>query len=80
MKDLDHNSKRLIWRVAAGVLALLAIALAGLRIVVLAVQGPPPDTDELSLAFSILFPLSLGLLFGYFAIAGRIPGQGGNKS
>ncbi len=80
MNALDRSHVRLIWRVAAGVLSLLALALSALRIYVLAVQGPPAGTGELSLAFSILFPLSLGLLFGYFAIAGRIPGQGANKS
>ncbi len=66
----------MIWRVATGVLAVLALALAVLRIYILTVHGRPQDTGDLELAFSILFPLSVALLFGYFALIGKIPGKG----
>ncbi|MDH3672291.1 MAG: hypothetical protein OES46_14215 [Gammaproteobacteria bacterium] len=75
VSGLGHNRIRLIWRVATGMLAVLAFALAVLRIYVLMVQGPPPDSGDLGLAFSVLFPLSVALLFGYFAFVGKIPGK-----
>ncbi|MFQ5937407.1 MAG: hypothetical protein ACE5LB_13470 [Acidiferrobacterales bacterium] len=66
---------RLIWRIAAGALAVLALALTALRLYTFTVHGPPEDTGDLALFLGIVFPLSLGLLFGYFAIIGKIPGK-----
>jgi hypothetical protein len=75
VSDLGHNRIRLIWRVATGMLAVLAFALAMLRIYLLNVYGRLEDTGDLGLAFSVLFPLSVALLFGYFALVGKIPGK-----
>ena len=76
VSDLGHNRIRLIWRVATGALAALAFALTVLRVYLLTVYGRPQDTGDLALAFGILFPFSVALLFGYFAVIGKIPGQG----
>jgi len=60
-------------RVVAGVLAMLSFCLTGLRLYHLSVQGIPMGADSIMPAMRLLFPLSLGLFFGYLAWKGRLP-------
>lgn len=76
MSALSHSTIQLIWRIGAGVLAVAALALAVVRLYAFIAQGPHEGTGDLGLLLSILFPLTLGLLFGYFAVIGRIPRKG----
>jgi hypothetical protein len=67
-------SRTALWlRVVAGVLAMLAFCLTGLRLYHLSVQGIPMGADSIMPAMRLLFPLSLGLFFGYLAWKGRLP-------
>lgn len=69
-----HPSRTALWlRIIAGVLALLAFGLTGLRLYYLSMQGIPMGGDSIMPALRLLFPLSLGLFFGYLAWKGRLP-------
>jgi hypothetical protein len=54
---------------------MAAFALTAVRIYVLAVHGRPEDAGDLGLFAGIVFPFTVGLLFGYFAVIGKIPGK-----
>ncbi len=64
---------RTLWRVAAGILAVLALGLTAIRVYYLSRLGPPEGSNDLVLMLGLIFPLSLGLIFGYLAIVGKIP-------
>ncbi len=70
-------SARMLMRIAAGILALLAFALTGLRLYFLSTIPPGQEDNPLMHSLMILFPLSLGLFFGYLALRGRLPFSGG---
>jgi len=71
--DSSRSKAVLLLRLIAGVLALAAFALTGLRLYSLSVQGIPMGSDSVIPAMGLLFPLSLGLIFGYLAWKGRFP-------
>jgi hypothetical protein len=56
-------------RSISGVLALLSLLLAGLRMQAI----PDVDAATIKEVLGIIFPLSIFLLFGYIAIKGRMP-------
>lgn len=56
-------------RSISGVLALLSLLLAGLRMQAI----PDVDAATIKEVLGIIFPLSVFLLFGYLAIKGRMP-------
>ncbi len=62
----------LLLRVIAGILAVLAFALVGLRLYSLSHQQVS-DAESLMHSLRILFPASLGAILAYLAIKGRIP-------
>lgn len=62
----------LLLRIVAGILALLAFALVGLRLYSLSHQDVFGG-DSLLHSLKILFPASLGIILGYLAVKGRIP-------
>jgi len=66
---------RPVWRVLSGILATLSIAVAATRLEVAARSGLPEGTDEVLFAMKLLFPLLVGLIFGYAAFTGQIPGM-----
>lgn len=59
-------------RVAAAVLAVAALGLTGLRLYALSGQEIS-GAEALVHSLRLLFPFTLGLLFGYLAIRGRFP-------
>ncbi len=71
--DSSRSTVALVLRLVAGALALAAFGLTGLRLYNLSVQGIPMGSDSVMPAMSLLFPLSLGLIFGYLAWKGRFP-------
>jgi hypothetical protein len=75
MSDPSRRSTQLLWRIGAGVLGMFALALTAMRIYVVKVHGVSEGTGDLGAFLGIVFPLSVGLLFGYFAIIGKIPGK-----
>ncbi len=56
-------------RSISGVLALLSLLLAGLRMQAI----PDVDAATIKEVLGVIFPLSVFLLFGYLAIKGRMP-------
>jgi hypothetical protein len=56
-------------RSISGVLALLSLLLAGLRMQAI----PDVDAATIKEVLGVIFPLSIFLLFGYIAIKGRMP-------
>lgn len=73
MTAQGHKVIRTLWRVAAGILAVLSLGLTAIRIYYLSKLGPPEGSSDLVLMLGLIFPLSLGLIFGYLAIVGKIP-------
>ncbi len=71
----DANIIRSIWRIFSGILAAFSIAVVATRLEVAARSGLPEGTDEILFAMKLLFPLSVGLIFGYAAFTGQIPGM-----
>ncbi len=69
----DQDKTALLLRIVAGILALLAFLLVGLRLYSLMGPGNANETDEFMNMMRLLFPLSLGMIFGYLALKGRIP-------
>ena len=68
-----HDRTAFLLRIVAGVLAILSFMLVGLRLYSLAGPDAANETDDFMNMMRLLFPLSLGLIFGYLAIKGRIP-------
>jgi len=71
--DSPRSTTAFVLRLIAGVLALVAFGLTGLRLYSLSVLGLLMGPDSLKYALGLLFPLSLGLIFGYLAWKGRLP-------
>ncbi len=71
--DPSRSTAALVLRLIAGVLALAAFGLTGLRLYSLSTLGILMGPDSLRHAMGLLFPLSLGLIFGYLAWKGRFP-------
>lgn len=69
-----HKPVTPFWRWMAGLLAFVALAFAALRFYYLARLGVSPQGPGMLLVLRVLFPLLIGLFFGYVAITGRIPG------
>ncbi len=69
----DQDKTALLLRIVAGILALLAFLLVGLRLYSLMGSGNTNETDDFMNMMRLLFPLSLGMIFGYLALKGRIP-------
>lgn len=73
---MARNDEKLVspgWRVMAGVLGAVAIAVAGLRFYYAATVGFPAGEGTLFL-LRVIFPLLLGLFFVYVAATGKVPG------
>ncbi len=77
MPEQVNGRFKTIWRLASGLLALVSLGIAALRLYGLAVAGPAPDASYVTSLFGVLFPLVLGLLFGFVAITGKMPGASG---
>ena len=71
----DADIIKPIWRIFSGILAALSLAVVAIRLYVAARSGLPEGTDEILFAMKLLFPLSVGLIFGYAAFTGQIPGM-----
>ncbi len=70
-----ENTIKPIWRFSTGLLAVFALGLVALRLYSLSVLGLSEETGSGFLfILKIIFPLSLGLISGYIAITGKIPG------
>jgi len=63
---------RTIMRIAAGLLALMAFAVTGLRLYFLSTIPPGQEDNPLMPSLMILLPLSLGPFFGYLTLRGRL--------
>jgi hypothetical protein len=63
----------LILRIAAGILALVSFVLVGLRLYGYSHADLELRSDAFTLSLQLLFPLSLGLMFGYMALTGKMP-------
>lgn len=63
----------IILRIVAGVLALVSFVLVGLRLYGYSDQDIAMGSDSVMHSMRLLFPLSLGLLFGYLAWKGKFP-------
>jgi len=70
---MPEPTARTVMRIAAGLLALLAFAVTGWRLYFLSTIPPGQEDNPVMYALMILFPLSLGLFFGYLALRGRMP-------
>ena len=64
---------KLILRIMAGVLALLSFAVVGIRLYGFSVAGGGREQGDLMALLLLLFPLTLGLFLGYWAIQGKMP-------
>jgi hypothetical protein len=73
----------LLLRIMAGVLALLSFAVVGIRLYGYSVAGGEGGPGDLMVSLRLLFPLTLGLFLGYWAIKGKMPftddGEGQRK-
>lgn len=67
-------------RIAAGFLALLSFVLVGLRLYAYSHADITLRSDHLTISLQLLFPLSLGLMFGYMALKGKMPFMNEGKS
>jgi hypothetical protein len=67
----------------AGILALLSFAVVGIRLYGYSVAGGEGGAGDLMVSLRLLFPLTLGLFLGYWAIKGQMPftddGEGRRK-
>jgi hypothetical protein len=73
----------LLLRIMAGVLALLSLAVVAIRLYAYSGAGGEGGLGDLMLSLRLLFPLTLGLFLGYWAIKGKMPftddGEGQRK-
>jgi hypothetical protein len=60
-------------RIMAGVLALLSFAVVGIRLYGFSITGGEGGPGDLMASLRLLFPLTLGLFLGYWAIQGKMP-------
>jgi hypothetical protein len=82
---MSPASPWLIWllRIMAGILALLSFAVVGIRLYGYSAAGGEGGAGEFMVLLRLLFPLTLGLFLGYWAIKGKMPftddGEGRRK-
>lgn len=76
---LNSASFILVLRIVAGALALLSFALVGIRLYGYSVMGVEGGPGAFMYSLRLLFPLSLGLFLGYWAIKGKMPFVDDNK-
>ncbi len=60
-------------RLISGLLALLSFALFAVRLYGYSVLDIQAGVEGVMSSLRLLFPLSLGLIFGYVAVKGRFP-------
>jgi len=70
--NLAARHWRLLLRILAGLLGLMAFGLVILRLIALA-KLPVTQDEVLMHTLRLLFPASIGLLLGYIALFGRLP-------
>jgi hypothetical protein len=66
-------SLKLLLRILAGVLALLSFAVVAIRLYAYSGAGVGGGPGDLMVSLRLLFPLTLGLFLGYWAIKGKMP-------
>ncbi len=63
----------LFLRIVAGILALVAFLLVGIRLYGYSGANIKMGSDAFIHSLRVLFPFSVGLIFGYMAIKGKMP-------
>ncbi len=71
MSEQERFPGATLWRIAAGVLAVVAVAVGLLRLYLLAVGGVPEGGSWVTSVLRLVFPLGIGLAFGYVALSSR---------
>ena len=76
-------SLKLLLRIVAGILALLSFAVVAIRLYAYSGAGGEGAPGDLMMSLRLLFPLTMGLFLGYWAIKGKMPftddGEGQRK-
>ncbi|MEN8131210.1 MAG: hypothetical protein ABFS45_13665 [Pseudomonadota bacterium] len=73
MSETKPSLVQITLRLISGLLALLSFALFAVRLYGYSVLDIQTGVEGVMSSLRLLFPLSLGLIFGYLAVKGRFP-------